>query len=300
MRSTDILHFWEAAGVLAAIACWALYKFAASIRRDRYLEDTPLVKIRSAAQGYVKVFGRAKAAQADPTVSPLSLRPCVWWSYNVQEKQRNAKGETTWRTIDSATSITPFVLADADGECLVGPVNAEITPTSRDVWYGDSPSPGGPPIDSRVFMSNALYRYNEQLLHVGDQLSVTGELRSNSEIETSDTASAALLRQWKSDQAALLARFDQNHDGKIDGGEWDAARSAAAAESHAHTLKSNIVRTSCIGETTHGEPFLIAPMDSKRLVNREKLHAAMFLVIGVVCAGFSAWAVEHALALAPT
>jgi hypothetical protein len=300
MRSTDILHFWEAAGVLAAIACWALYKFAASIRRDRYLEDTPLVKIRSAAQGYVKVFGRAKPAQADPTVSPLSLRPCVWWSYNVQEKQRNAKGQTTWRTIDSATSITPFVVADADGECLVGPVNAEITPTSREVWYGDSPSAGGPPIDSRVFMSNALYRYNEQLLHVGDQLLVTGELRSISEIETSDSASAALLRQWKSDQAALLTRFDQNHDGKIDGGEWDAARNVAAAESHAHTLKSNIVRTSCIGETTHGEPFLIAPMDSKRLVNREKLHAAMFLAIGVVCAGFCAWAVEHALALAPT
>src|SRR5882724_701247 len=300
MRSTDILHFWEAAALLAAIACWALYKFAASIRRDRYLEDTPLVKIRSAAQGYVKVYGRAKPAQGDPTVSPFSLRPCVWWSYNVQEKQRNSKGETTWRTIDSASSITPFVLADADGECLVGPVNAEITPTSRDVWYGDSPSPGGPPVASRGFMSGDLYRYNERLLHVGDQLSVTGELRSNSDIETSDTASAALLRQWKSDQTALLARFDRNHDGRIDAGEWDAARSAAAAESHAHTLKSDIVRTSCIGETTHGEPFLIAPMDSKRLVNREKFHAAMFLAIGVVCAGFSAWAVEHALALGPT
>jgi len=299
MRSSDILHFWEAAAVSAAIACWALYKFAASIRRDRYLEDTPLVKIRSAAQGYVKVFGRAKA-QADPTVSPLSLRPCVWWSYNVQEKQRNAKGETTWRTIDSATSITPFVLADADGECLVGPINAEITPTSREVWYGDSPSPGSPPVASRGFMSSDLYRYNEQLLHVGDQLSVTGELRSNSEIETSDAASAVLLRQWKSDQTALLARFDQNHDGKIDAGEWETARSAAAVESRTHTLKSSIMRISCIGETTHGEPFLIAPMDSKHLVIREKLHAAMFLAIGVVCAGFSAWAVEHAFALAPT
>jgi hypothetical protein len=147
-------------------------------------------------------------------------------------------------------------------------------------------------------MSGDLYRYNEQLLHVGDQLSVTGELRSNSEIETGDAASVALLRQWKSDQTGLLARFDQNHDGKIDAGEWEAARRAAAAESEAHALKSNIVRTSCIGETTHGEPFLIAPMDSKRLVNREKLHAAMFFVIGVVCAGFSAWAVEHARALA--
>src|SRR5258708_36210192 len=103
MPSTTITHYWTAAAVFGAAACWALYKFAAGIRRDRYLEDTPLVKIRSAAQGYVKVFGSAKAAPGDVTVAPLSSRPCVWWSYSVEEKQRNAKGETTWRSIDSAS-----------------------------------------------------------------------------------------------------------------------------------------------------------------------------------------------------
>ena len=298
MENSTIVHYWLAAGVLAAVACWTLYKFAASVRRDRYLEDTPLVRIRSAAQGYVKVFGRAKAASGDATVAPLSSRPCVWWSYSVEEKQRNAKGETTWRSIDSASSITPFVLADADGECLVGPVNAEITPTSHDVWFGDSPSPSGPPNASRGFMSSADYRYTERILCVGDQLSVAGELRSNSDIQTSDAASVALLRQWKLDQPALLARFDQNHDGKIDAAEWEAARREAAAESQAHALQSSIVRTSCIGEPTHGEPFLIAPMDSKHLVMREKLFAAMFFTIGVLSAGFCAWAAEHARALA--
>jgi len=298
MQSSTISHFWLAAAALAAIACWALYKFAASIRRDRLLQDTPLVKIRSAAQGYVKVFGHAKAAQDDPTVAPLSSRPCVWWSFNVEEKETNAKGQTTWRSIDNASSITPFVLADADGECLVGPVNAEITPSIHDVWYGDSPSPGAPPNASRGFFNSDTYRYTERLLRVGDQLSVAGEMRSNSEIQSSDAAAAALLHQWKMDQATLLARFDQNHDGKIDAGEWETARRAAVAESRTDTLKSNIVRTSCIGEPTHGEPFIIAPMDSKHLVRREKLFAAMFFIVGVVCAGFSAWAVEQARALA--
>jgi E3 Ubiquitin ligase len=297
MRSSTITDYWTAAALLGAAACWALYQFSARIRRDRLIEDTPLVKIRSAAQGYVKVFGRAKMDGADSPAAPLSSRPCIWWSFDVEEKYRNAKGETSWRSINSASSVTPFVLADGDGECLVGPVNAEITPTSHDVWYGDEPMPSGGPTGSTGFLTGGQYRYTEQLLCAGDQLSVTGELRSNSAIESSDAAAATLLRQWKSDQPALLARFDQNHDGKIDAAEWENARRAAAAESQAHTLKSDIVRTSIIGEPTHGEPFLIAPMDSSHLVNREKLFAAMFFAIGIICAGLCAWAIEHARAL---
>ncbi len=296
MPNSTITHYWTAAAFFGAAACWALYKFSSRIRRDRLIEDTPLVKIRSAAQGYVKVFGRAQIDGADATAAPLSSRPCIWWSYDVEEKHRNAKGETTWRSIDSASSVTPFLLADGDGECLVGPVNAEITPTSHDVWYGDEPMPSGPPTGSTGFLSGGQYRYTERLLCAGDQLSVTGELRSNSEIESSDAATAALLRQWKSDQPALLARFDQNHDGKIDAAEWENARRAAAAESQVHTLKADIVRTSIIGEPTHGEPFLIAPMDSSHLVNREKLFAAIFFAIGIACAGLCAWAIEQARA----
>lgn len=291
MPNSTIMHWWLAAAALGATACWALYKFAASIRRDRLLEDTPLVKIRSAAQGYVKVFGRAKAAEA--TASPLSSRPCVWWSYSVDEKKRNGKGETYWDSINSATSITPFVLADADGECLVGPVNAEITPSIHDVWFGDEPLPEGPP--SGFMISNA-YRYTERLLREGDQLSVTGELRSNSEISNGDAATAKLLHQWKSDQPTLLARFDKNHDGKIDAAEWEDVRRAAAREAQAGALQSAIVRTSCIGEPTHGEPFLIAPMDSGHLVKRERRHAIMFFIIGLLCAGLCAWTIEYARA----
>jgi hypothetical protein len=298
MASTTITHYWTAAAVFGTATLWALYEFSARIRRDRLIEDTPLVKIRSAAQGYVKVYGRARIAGTDSTAAPLSSRPCVWWSFDVEEKQRNAKGETTWRSINSGSSVSPFLLADEDGECLVGPINAEITPTSHDVWYGDGPVPSGPPTASRGFLSGDQYRYTERLLCAGDQLSVTGELRSNSEIENNGDAAASLLRQWKSDQAALLARFDENHDGKIDAAEWENARRAAAAESQAHALSSAIVRTSVIGEPTHGEPFLIAPMDSKHLVRREKLFAALFFAMGIVCAGLCAWAIDHARALA--
>ena len=46
------------AGVAAAFAAIGLYGFLSRIRRDRTVGDTPLVRVRSAAQGYVKVVGR--------------------------------------------------------------------------------------------------------------------------------------------------------------------------------------------------------------------------------------------------
>lgn len=293
--ANSALHYWLEAAGLSLGACWCLYKFAASVRRDHLLADTPLVKIRSAAQGFVKVFGRAAPAGQTATAAPLSSRPCVWWSYDVAQKTRNAKGETTWKSIDSASSVEPFLLRDADGECLVGPVSAEITPTSNDVWFGDLDRPTGLPTLAHGFIEQGGFRYTERLLSVGDQLSVAGELRSNSAIESSESATAQLLHEWKQDQTTLLARFDRNRDGHLDAAEWEAARAAAAAESAANNLKTAIIRTSVIGQPTHGEPFIIASMDSKHLVQREKLFGALYFCLGVGCVGLGAWAVKLAL-----
>lgn len=295
--TTTALHYWLEAAGLTVGATFCLYKFAASVRRDRLLADTPLVKIRSAAQGYVKVFGRAAPAGQAATAAPLSARPCVWWSYDVAEKTRNAKGETTWSSVENASSVEPFLLRDADGECLVGPVNAEITPTTHDVWFGESARPAGLPTPTHVFIGEGGYRYTERLLSVGDQLSVLGELRSNSAIESNESATLALLHEWKQDQKTLLSRFDRNHDGHLDASEWEDARRAAAQESQANNFKSAIVRTSVIGQPTHGEPFIIASMDSKHLVQREKFLGALYFCLGVVCVSLGAWAVKLALGL---
>jgi hypothetical protein len=106
-----------------------------------------------------------------------------------------------------------------------------------------------------------------------------------------------LLTQWKHDQKALLARFDRNHDGRIDAAEWDAARQAAVEEVRSQTVQTPITRMSVISQPTNGEPFLIAAMDDAQLVRREKLHAALFFSLGLLCVTLCAWAIEHARAL---
>jgi hypothetical protein len=294
MGNPTVLEAWLAVAACAAAALWALYMFLLSVRRDRVVADTPLVRIRSAAQGYIRVFGRAKPAADTPTAAPLSARPCVWWSYEVATEERNSRGRTSWRTVDSRTSVEPFVLDDGDAECLVGPVNAEITPTTRNVWYGDSPWPHAPPPGSQGMSHSGGYRYTERLLNVGAQVSVVGQLRSQSEVGDVATATAELLKQWKQDQHRLLARFDNNHDGQIDGAEWETARRTAEAEVRQQSLGAPITRTSVIGQPTNGEPFLIAAMDGEHLVRREKTRALLFFCGGLICVALCAWAIEHA------
>jgi len=294
MRVPVVLRWQLTAAVTAAAAAWALFKFVVSIQRDRVVADTPLARIRSAAQGYVRVFGRARAPADEPTAAPLSSRPCVWWSYCVEENERDSDGEE-WCVIESGSSVEPFVIADTDGECLVGPVNAEVTPTVDDVWYGHSVRPNGPPQSPGFFSIKGKYRYTERLLQVGDRLTVTGELRSKSELDSSDQA-AVLLRQWKQNQPALLARFDRDRDGRLNAAEWDAARQAAADEARTRMLQTCVVRISVIGQPTHGEPFLIASMDGAQLVRREKRHAVLFLMFGLACVAGCALALGEALA----
>jgi hypothetical protein len=279
LRAPYPLPYVVIAAAAAVLAVFALFSFFMRLRRDRLVADTPAVRIRSAAQGYVKVTGRAVPAGPAPTAAPLSSRPCVWWAYEIAQEQRDSKGNAHWHTVESAASVELFALVDDDGSrCLVGPVSAEITPSTRKVWYG---SEGG-------------WRYTERLLGVGERLCVMGELRSHSELGDVNVATAAKLHEWKQDQRSLLARFDVNHDGKLDAAEWEAARLVAARESQTQTLQSTISRVSAISEPVNGEPFLIAPLSASQLEKRERLFAGLYFLLGLIGVIVCAWAIRHA------
>lgn len=280
-----------AAGV-GALLC--LYGFFRRLRRDRLLADTPLVHIRSAAQGYVKVQGSARPAGAAPCEAPLSGRSCVWWDFKVAEQQRDSRGRTQWHTVESATSVETFVLANDDAQCLVGPVRAEITPSRINTWYGSESRPmsGPPPVNTALLMG--AFRYTESLLDVGTELCVMGELRSHSETGDLAAAVATRLHEWKQDQPGLLARFDADHDGQLNAAEWEAARAAAAKECEAQKLASNIARVSVISEPADGRPFLISPLGPERMEKREWRLAWLYFAAGLACVWVCAWALRQA------
>lgn len=288
--------FLALAVLLAAGTVYAVYRFFVSVRRDRFAADTPIAHIRSAAQGYVHLEGQAGPPPEGSMTAPLSGLPCVWWDYKIEQRQSTAaNNRDNWHVVDRATSVAPFSLSDGGGECLVGPVGADVTPTSHETWYGDTPRPVClPGVSGRGWQPDRGYRYVERLICPGAHLTVLGELRSRSIIESIEQAVGKVVVEWKQDQAALLARFDRNHDGQLDAAEWEAVRAAARQQVEA-SIASKEARVSVVGQTTHGEPFLIAPLDGKRLVDREKHRAAFALVASVVLALLTAWAAQKAL-----
>ncbi len=278
--------YYAVAAGAAMISVYAAYRFLRSARRDRIFADTPVVRIRSAAQGYVHVQGRAAPGSDDPIRAPLSGRSCVWWDYKIESRELDSDThrKSEWRTVDQRASVAPFLLSDTDAHCLVGPIGAEITPTTKKVWYAD--------LDRNQ-------RYTERTIEAGAQLSVLGELRSHSEVSEVDQQASAVLTDWKKDQRTLLQRFDRNHDGRIDADEWEAARAAARTQVQAGGRGSSMERISVIGQTTHGAPFVISPLDARQLVNREKLKATLSLVATVLALIVTVWAVRTALRVEP-
>jgi E3 ubiquitin ligase len=286
------LIFAVLCGVLALAALIGCFS---RLRRDRFIADTPLVRLRSAAQGYVRVGGIARSPPDETMRSPLTGRPCVWWDYQVEAREENAKGEAKYRTIEKATSVTPFVLDDSDAACLIGPVGAEVTATSNERWSGMSRHGGGAPSSHAILglLGQDDYRFHERLIAPGTPLSVLGELRSHTEFGAVDQKAQEILLRWKHDQSSLLRRFDRNHDGQIGTDEWESARAAARAEAEATVLHSPIERVGVVGQTTHGEPFLIAPLDAEHLVRREKRRAFLLLLTSILCGGLCLWALAR-------
>ena len=296
MSSQGIIPSFLLLAVLAAAGtAYAVYRFFVSLRRDRFAADTPVAHIRSAAQGYVHLEGEAGPPPEGPISAPLSAVPCVWWDYKIEHQTKVGNDRQEWHVIDQAASVTPFTLRDKDGECLVGPVGADVTPTSHETWYGDLPRPVClPDLPGRGWAADRAYRYTERLIRPGAHLTVLGDLRSRSMVAAIDQEVGKVVVGWKQDQATLLARFDRDHDGHLSADEWEAVRTAAKEQVEAG-MASKEERVSVVGQTTHGEPFLIAPLDTKSLVSREKHRAAFALVASVALALLTAWATQKAL-----
>jgi len=280
--------------VAAPYLFWFGFK---SWRKSRLIEDMPVSRVRSAAQGYAEFGGECRSV-GDHVRGPLTRIPCAWWRYKIEERDRSSRSRS-WATIDSGTSETPFLLDDGTGQCLIDPRGAEIAGQTTNVWYGDSPQPGpripeGPGIfgsfDGLLFTRR--YRYTEERLQQGDRIYAIGDFRARGGIDApdADTELSALLRRWKQDQTGLLGRFDTNHDGALSVTEWDAARAAARETVVAQRLAQPVAaKVNVLAKPGDGRNFLLAAVPRPTLARRFRVQAVASLAGFLAATTTVAW-----------
>ncbi|MDE2219172.1 MAG: hypothetical protein KGL25_06545 [Gammaproteobacteria bacterium] len=279
----DDPRFWQAALLIAAPLCfWFGFR---KLRLARLIDDTPVSRIRSAAQGYVELSGVARMSDGQATIAPLSRLPCAWWMYRIERRVGSGR-DARWDTISRGVSVAPFELVDATGSCHVGPTGADVRPGRRDSWRGSLPWPTAPGGGRRDFgLDIGEYRYTEHRINNGEQVSVIGEFRTLGGVDGAEPTVEVmrLLSEWKRDQAALLERFDANHDGVLSQDEWDRARAAARAQIGQQAPRAAAPAENIVVKPVDGRPFLIAATRLEALARRSRMAAAAAL-LGFVAA----------------
>jgi hypothetical protein len=258
---------------------WALRRMV----QARYLLDTPTSKIRSAAQGYVELYGVLQEHKAS-LQARLTGKPCLWWRFKVEEYSSSDK-RSAWRVVESGSSEACFLLSDGTGECLVDPKGAEIRPATKEVWQSDqAPLTMGSGGLFDWFSSGKQYRYTEERLHAGEPLYAIGDFHTRGGGQQGLDLSAAqgtVIREWKGDYGRLLERFDSDGNQQLDESEWNRVRLAAQLEAEdRHSVQSLQPAQHQMGKPSQAQPFIISSHGEDQLARQFHWQA---LAGGVVC-----------------
>ena len=267
----------------------------------RFLLNTPTSKIRSAAQGYVELYGVLDELPDGQQQAPLTGTPCLWWRFKIEEYDDDGKRKR-WRVIESGVSEALVRLKDATGECLINPKGAEVRPSTRQVWSGSERHPRGLSegvgLLGMLFSVGSQYRYTEERLHVGQPLYAIGDFRTQGGTEAFDLtlAQGAVVREWKSDFAGMLQRFDSNGDGQLDPTEWERMRESARVEAQRRQVgRGEVPVHHQLRKPGEAYPFILSNHGEDELARGFYWQAAGGALLCVLGALASAWLVGNVL-----
>ncbi|CAD5107825.1 GIDE domain-containing protein [Zestomonas carbonaria] len=269
---------------------WTLRRWS----QARHLLDTPTSKIRSAAQGYVELYGVLEELPEVQVHGPLTGKPCVWWRFRIEEYQ-SSDNKKRWRPVESGTSEAWLRLNDGTGECLIDPRGAEVRPVVREAWEGNLRHPRGPARTGFLgwLSSGKRYRYVEERLHVGQPLYAIGDFRTlggGRQGLDLEAAQRAVIREWKGDFAGLLQRFDNDGNGHLDETEWNRVRLAAQLEAEdRHRQVSAQPAMNRMARPGESRPFILANAGEDEIARGLYWQAAAGAVLCLCGALATAW-----------
>jgi len=158
--------------------------------------------------------------------------------------------------------------------------------------YGDTPWPTIVPGRTPLFAGGRDYRYFEERIYEHERLHALGDFTSTRASAEHDLQAqqAALLNEWKQDQAALTERFDHDRDGRVSLAEWEMARAAAKQAVHERRAGQPARQVHhVLSRPANGQLFLLAalpPADLASRYRRRAIWAFLGFLVGVYALGW--------------
>jgi hypothetical protein len=180
---------------------WGHYRAA---RRQRLVQDIPRSKTTGVFIGLVSVSGTGESSK--PLQSWLAAIPCLYYSWEVQERWSHTVTETTtdekgrsqtrtrtesgWTTVAGDTQMAPFYLQDDLGNVLIRPEHATVEADNvfdetchlgDALYYAKGPS-------QAVSDSDHVRRFVERAIPLHTELYVIGQARERQDIVAAEIA----------------------------------------------------------------------------------------------------------------
>lgn len=288
--------FWAPIGL--AVVCCSFAAWMHAMRITRAISGTPRSRIASAAQGYVELCGLAQLNDT-PLTSPYGFIKCVWYRYEVAEKD----GDGKWRTVEHGMSDEPIAIDDDTGSCAIQVAEGfEVVTHRKEVWdgdaparwmaaqHGDTPRPRISNIGSDRRITEYLLLPSERLYALGDFSTYGGPLTPREREAAIAEELNTLLTDWKRDQPALRARFDTDGNGELSLDEWEQARLAARREAETRVdRRPPPPLRHRLRPSAGGQPSLVAASDEAQLLRRTNRRALGLLLLFFASLALVGW-----------
>jgi Zn-finger nucleic acid-binding protein len=164
-------------------------------RRKRLIETTPTSSIRSLAMGLVEITGQAEP-DGPLLKAPFSAMPCVFFTYQVEERQRSGK-QDKWVTIVKGESHQSFTVRDATGSVMILPIGAELTIESRGTYQNSHGIDLSPTVEAGLvtlglarsgWLSSKTLRCTERFILPAEQVYILGTAQEGNQNESANEA----------------------------------------------------------------------------------------------------------------
>ena len=250
------------------------------LRKKRWMDNTPTSKVRSLAMGMVEIKGTAWRKYN--VVSPLSQMPCIFCRVRKYEIQRGVKGGERWvMTSNKASGPVPFELRDETGMVTVDPLGAQFKPEHKRTIIGDPRLMIG--VDGGFEKD---VKYIEETIPEGVLVYVLGFAEPGVPEEKSVRERVAEKLRFLKQNKAKLMEYDANKDGRIDGPEWETARTEVEREVYKETVDDDLEKggtgpQAVIRRPPSHLPFVVSEGSEERMTGRFGLLSILAFVAAV-------------------